>query len=67
MIVGGSGWTTRACADLRASSTANALPVACAFRNQDLFDNTHAAYAATSASASIRNSPRACATPMCCS
>jgi acetolactate synthase I/II/III large subunit len=45
VIVGGSGWTMAACADLEAFATANALPVACAFRNQDLFDNTHGQYA----------------------
>jgi acetolactate synthase-1/2/3 large subunit len=45
VIVGGSGWTTKACADLVRFAEANALPVACAFRNQDLFDNRHSAYA----------------------
>ena len=34
-----------ACAALRAFAEANALPVACAFRNQDLFDNRHPNYA----------------------
>ena len=45
VIVGGSGWTERACADLRAFAEKNALPVGCAFRFQDLFDNRHANYA----------------------
>jgi acetolactate synthase-1/2/3 large subunit len=45
VIVGGSGWTPPACADLARFAEANALPVACAFRAQDLFDNTHAHYA----------------------
>ena len=45
VIVGGSGWTQAACADLRRFVEANALPIACAFRNQDLIDNEHANYA----------------------
>src|SRR5262249_30863122 len=40
-----SGWTAKACADLARFAEANALPVACAFRNQDLFDNRHTNYA----------------------
>jgi len=44
VILGGSGWTPGACDDLRAFATANALPVACAFRYQDLFDNRHPNY-----------------------
>jgi acetolactate synthase-1/2/3 large subunit len=45
VVVGGSGWTAQACSDLARFAEANALPVACAFRNQDLFDNRHANYA----------------------
>jgi acetolactate synthase-1/2/3 large subunit len=45
VIVGGSGWTEQACADLRRFAEASALPVGCAFRFQDLFDNRHANYA----------------------
>jgi acetolactate synthase-1/2/3 large subunit len=45
VIPGGSGWTERACADLRRFAEANELPVACAFRFQDLFDNDHPNYA----------------------
>src|SRR5438067_1678861 len=45
VIVGGSGWSAGACADLARFAEANALPVACAFRNQDLFDNRHPNYA----------------------
>lgn len=45
VIVGGSGWTSAACADLRRFAEASALPVACAFRTQDLFDNDHMLYA----------------------
>src|SRR5436190_16765839 len=39
VIAGGSGWNAEACADLQRFAQANALPVACAFRNQDVFDN----------------------------
>jgi acetolactate synthase-1/2/3 large subunit len=45
VIVGGSGWTGQACSDLARFAEANALPVSCAFRNQDLFDNRHPNYA----------------------
>lgn len=45
VIVGGSGWDASACAALADFSEANALPVACAFRNQDIFDNEHPHYA----------------------
>ncbi|HMN82308.1 MAG TPA: thiamine pyrophosphate-binding protein [Burkholderiaceae bacterium] len=39
VILGGSGWTAEACADLRAFVEANHLPAGCAFRWQDLYDN----------------------------
>jgi acetolactate synthase-1/2/3 large subunit len=45
VVPGGSGWDERACADLRRFVEANDLPVGCAFRFQDLFDNRHANYA----------------------
>ena len=45
VLAGGSGWTSAACADLIRFAEASALPVACAFRNQDLFDNRHPNYA----------------------
>jgi acetolactate synthase-1/2/3 large subunit len=45
LIVGGSGWNRGACADLRQFVETQALPVACAFRFQDLVDNTHPNYA----------------------
>jgi len=45
VLVGGSGWNERACADLARFVAANALPVACAFRNQDLVDNRDGHYA----------------------
>jgi acetolactate synthase-1/2/3 large subunit len=45
VIAGGSGWTAEACGGLRRFAEANALPVACAFRSQDVFENAHAHYA----------------------
>ncbi|KVE26553.1 thiamine pyrophosphate-binding protein [Burkholderia singularis] len=44
-IVGGSGWTHAACDDLRRFAERWQLPVACAFRFQDTFDNAHPNYA----------------------
>ena len=44
-ILGGGGWSAEAKADFEAFAHANDLPVACAFRCQDYFDNTHACYA----------------------
>jgi len=44
MIVGGSSWDERACADAVAYAEANQLPVATAFRRQDLFDNYSSSY-----------------------
>ncbi|HTS23526.1 MAG TPA: thiamine pyrophosphate-binding protein [Casimicrobiaceae bacterium] len=44
-IAGGSGWSAEACANLARFAEASALPVACAFRNQDVFDNRHPNYA----------------------
>ncbi|MBK7658007.1 MAG: thiamine pyrophosphate-binding protein [Betaproteobacteria bacterium] len=38
-ILGGSGWTADACADIRTFVEENHLPVTCAFRFQDLYDN----------------------------
>ena len=45
VIVGGSRWDAAACLALREAAEALALPVACGFRNQDLFDNRHPLYA----------------------
>ena len=45
IVVGGSRWDSAACASLRHFAEASALPVACAFRSQDLFDNRHPNYA----------------------
>jgi acetolactate synthase I/II/III large subunit len=39
MLVGGSGWTDGACADIARFAEANALPVCCSFRRQDIVDN----------------------------
>ncbi|CDG85094.1 thiamine pyrophosphate-binding protein [Janthinobacterium agaricidamnosum] len=44
VLLGGTVWTERACADLQRFAEANALPVACAFRFQDLLDNAHPNY-----------------------
>ncbi len=43
-IVGGSGWSQAACADLIRFAESFALPVAAAFRCQDRMDNTHPLY-----------------------
>lgn len=44
-LAGGGGWSAGACDDLRAFAEANDLPVAVAFRRQDLVDNRHPNYA----------------------
>lgn len=44
VILGGTVWTSEACDDIRRFAEANALPVACAFRFQDLLDNRHPHY-----------------------
>ena len=44
LLVGGNTWNAQACADLVTFAEANALPVACAFRFQDLLDNEHPHY-----------------------
>jgi acetolactate synthase-1/2/3 large subunit len=45
VIAGGSGWSADACADLERFAERWQLPVGCAFRFQDVFDNRHANYA----------------------
>ena len=45
LILGGSGWMPDACENIRRFAEAWRLPVACAFRFQDLFDNEHPQYA----------------------
>src|SRR6202790_890561 len=42
VIAGGGGWSAAASAALARFAEANALPVASAFRNLDVFDNAHA-------------------------
>ena len=44
VLVGGSRWDAAACASLRGFAERTGLPVACAFRHQDLLDNRHASY-----------------------
>ena len=45
VIAGGSGWNAEACADLQRFAKTQEIPVGCAFRFQDLFDNAHPNYA----------------------
>jgi len=45
VMVGGGGWTPAATKALTKFAEANNLPVSCAFRRQDAFDNTHPLYA----------------------
>jgi len=45
VLIGGGGWSAGACEQIRTFAEANQLPVTCAFRFQDLFDNRHANYA----------------------
>jgi acetolactate synthase I/II/III large subunit len=44
VMLGGGGWNAQGCADFQAFAEANALPVGCAYRCQDLFDNRHPNY-----------------------
>jgi acetolactate synthase-1/2/3 large subunit len=44
LVVGGTGWDDAGCAALQAFAHAYDLPVAAAFRRQDLFDNRHDNY-----------------------
>ena len=44
VILGGGGWNKTACQDLQRFAETQQLPVACAFRFQDLFDNQHPNY-----------------------
>ena len=44
VLVGGPGWSSAASENLRGFVEANRLPVACAFRYQDVFDNRHPNY-----------------------
>ena len=44
LLLGGATWTPQACSDLQRFAEDNHLPVACAFRFQDLLDNAHPNY-----------------------
>jgi acetolactate synthase I/II/III large subunit len=44
VVLGGSGWDQQSLADIRTFAEAWQLPVGCAFRRQDLFDNSHPQY-----------------------
>ena len=44
-ILGGSGWSERACAQMADFAERFALPVSCSFRRQMLFDHLHGNYA----------------------
>jgi acetolactate synthase-1/2/3 large subunit len=44
LLLGGSGWTEKACENIKTFSERNNLPVACSFRRQDLIDNRHFNY-----------------------
>ncbi|HTQ35217.1 MAG TPA: thiamine pyrophosphate-binding protein, partial [Stellaceae bacterium] len=43
-LVGGSGWTDTACADIARFLEANDLPTCCSFRRQDIVDNRLGVY-----------------------
>ena len=45
LVAGGSGWNLEACAHLQQFAQTQNIPVGCAFRFQDLFDNAHPHYA----------------------
>lgn len=45
LIVGGTGWTQEACAQVRDFARANRLPLVASFRRQDLIDNRDEQYA----------------------
>lgn len=45
LLVGGGGWSDEARTDLRAFAVANGLPVCCAFRRHDIFDNADPLFA----------------------
>ncbi|MES2299314.1 MAG: thiamine pyrophosphate-binding protein [Pseudomonadota bacterium] len=44
LLLGGGNWNAQACANLARFAEANALPVGCTFRFQDLLDNAHPNY-----------------------
>ncbi|MFZ6691249.1 thiamine pyrophosphate-binding protein [Undibacterium sp. SXout20W] len=44
LLIGGSGWDVAACNNIRDFASSNHLPLACAFRFQDLINNADANY-----------------------
>ncbi|MCZ4282781.1 thiamine pyrophosphate-binding protein [Kiloniella laminariae] len=44
LLIGGGGWTAEASAEITRFAEDNHLPVSCAFRRQDSFDNHHELY-----------------------
>ncbi|WP_085899120.1 thiamine pyrophosphate-binding protein [Kiloniella majae] len=44
LLIGGGGWSKEASQNITSFAEKNHLPVACAFRRQDAFDNHHAQY-----------------------
>ncbi|MFZ6674968.1 thiamine pyrophosphate-binding protein [Undibacterium sp. Xuan67W] len=44
VLLGGGGWNKQACEHIASFAVSNRLPVACAFRFQDLMDNAHPHY-----------------------
>lgn len=47
LVIGGTTWSATGCADLAAVATEHDVPVAAAFRQQDLLDNDHPCYVGT--------------------
>lgn len=47
LVLGGSGWTERAVADIRGFAERFQLPTVVTFRRQDVFDNEHPLYVGT--------------------
>jgi acetolactate synthase I/II/III large subunit len=45
ILVGGPGWSDRACTQLQGFAEANGIPVATSFRRQDIFDNRSPCFA----------------------
>ncbi len=45
LVVGGTGWTPQAAADITCFAEANGLPIVTSFRAKDIIDNRHSHYA----------------------
>jgi len=65
-IVGGSRWNAEAVARFQDFAAAHALPVACSFRRQMLFDHQHPCYAGDLGLGVNPRCWRASARPTCC-